>query len=569
MLSDLRLRNTSRVILLGPDTEANPPTDLQIAGRVDPIADAMKIDLHVTPFARQKTLSVDFLLSDIHGNGIIDLDPQLASRLDTAGLQSGRLSATLNATLQLQTVRPTDFDLNYGGKLDFDVKDISFRADPTGPVLMGVGEIRSDGIVVKPNSGGVEIRELDIDNIVGRATRDGRGIHALGLTIKEHPVAQPQPVLAPPQLAPALAPAPIVAVNNSQPPTEIKIDRLLVSGMDFRFEDQTATPRFVFPIDGLDLEAQGLSSLALVQEIPIRFDLLVSAAKVPLPSAQGGFKQLEDRDLFSQITASGAITLYPHLKGWAKASLNGFELSSLYGIAQQHDVKLGAGTFDGNLDVRLPGDGSVDSSTKLVLTDLSLSEPPHGIITRTLKLPAPLDLVIASLQDQDGSITVPLNVPFEKGNLRTGAIAASAVGAFGQIIATAIASSPLKIANLFGGGKKESHEPPVIVSFPAGYAELGSQQMSTLTSLAKQLKADQSLDVILRGDLGRADVVVAGERSNPTPDDALALANSLNRRRDELLAARFERLARPAGISRFRRHRARAGGDRKTPHHQS
>ena len=38
--------------------------------------------------------------------------------------------------------------------------------------------------------------------------------------------------------------------------------------------------------------------------------------------------------------------------------------------------------------------GSIALNSKFVLTDLSLSEPPNGLIYRALKLPAPLDAAI-------------------------------------------------------------------------------------------------------------------------------------------------------------------------------
>jgi hypothetical protein len=540
VISDLHLRNTSKLAWLGRDTEANPPTDLELTGHLDPLADLLKVDVHAVPFARQKTLAVDLSLSGIHGRGLTELNPSLASRIDPAGLQAGQFTASLTAALKLQTVEPTDFGTQYGGKLDFDLKDADFKADPAGPILLEVGDVHSEGIIIQPNSAGVDLRELEIDNISGRVVRDHDGLHVLGLTIKPQPAASTKPTTLPAPDISAPRPPTTPAIATSAPPGPVlKIDRLLVSGMDFRYDDQTTSPPLIAPINGLDVEVQGLSNTALIQEIPIRFSVLINSAKIPLPSLQNGSVQLEQRDLFSQITSSGEVSLYPNLKGWAKASLNGFELTSLHGLAEQEKLKLGGGTFDGDVDLRFSGDGSVDSTTRLVLTDLSLSEPPNGIITRTLKLPAPLDLVISALQDQDGSITIPLNVSTHRGQLDTGSIVASGVSAMAQIIATAIATSPLKLANLVGfGGNNKDKLPPVAVSFPPGYSGLGPEQTIALRALVIRLQQDKSLQVALRHDLGSDDVALAAERVNPSPDDALALAGLLNRRRTALLSAR-------------------------------
>jgi len=147
--------------------------------------------------------------------------------------------------------------------------------------------------------------------------------------------------------------------------------------------------------------------------------------------------------------------------------------------------------------------------------------------------------VIAALQDQDGSITIPLNVSTRRGQLSGGAIVASGVSALAQIVATAIATSPLKLANLVGfGGNYKDKEPPLVVSFPPGYSGLGPQQTSDLRALVARLQDDKSLQVALRHDLGNADIALAAERVNPTSDDAVALVGSLSRRRTALLSAR-------------------------------
>jgi len=310
--------------------------------------------------------------------------------------------------------------------------------------------------------------------------------------------------------------------------------------MNFRFEDRTANPPFICPINGLDLEAKGLSTLMLTQPLPIRFGLIVNAAKVPLPSRQGSATAVDSRELFSQITAGGQVALYPKPTGWAKAAIDGFELTSLSGIARESKVELGAGTFDGNVDVRFPGDGSADTSTRLVLTDLSLSEPHNGPISRSLKLPAPLDAVIIALQDQDGSITIPLNVNLEGGKLDEGQVAASAAGAFAQILATAMASSPLKLVNLIGiTGKKDNEQPPVVIDFPAAYYELDPAQSAVLDAVVRRLEAHKSYDVTLRHEFGSQDIALVSERSNPSSDDLLAMINTLDLRRAALLEARL------------------------------
>ena len=210
------------------------------------------------------------------------------------------------------------------------------------------------------------------------------------------------------------------------------------------------------------------------------------------------------------------------------------------GLAHEEKITVGGGTFDGDVDLRFAGDGTIDTSTRLVLTDLSLAEPPNGFISQTLKLPASLDVVIAALQDQDGSITIPLNVAIHQGQLDMASVLGTGVGALGEIIATAIASAPLKLAGLLAPGKQTEAELPVTISFPAGYSDLGPDQIAPLSALAVRLQKDDSLRVTLRSTAGRDDVWLASQRVNPGTENALALADALSRRRNALLAARLD-----------------------------
>ncbi|MGD0462945.1 MAG: DUF748 domain-containing protein [Tepidisphaeraceae bacterium] len=533
VVSNLEIRNIKSIALLGRDPESNPPTEIQITGGIDPVADQFAVDVKATPFSRQKAFGVDLTVSGIHGAGLTAVAPQLAAKIDGRGMTNGQFQASLLATLKLQTHLPSDFDFSHGGKLDFSLTKTAFRDQPGGPVLAGVGEIHSDGIVLSPNLSGVEFKELEIDNLTARAERKHDGLHVLGLVVKT-PTTRPS--TAPTAQATAQS-SPAIAVDPP-PSGAIKIDRLLVSGIDCRVEDQTCDPPAIIPINGLDVEVQNLSSQPKLDDKPVRFNLLASADKVPLP----GREPSEDasRELFSQIAGSGVVSLCPNLKGWTKLSLSGFELLGVRGLAHEEKITVGGGTFDGDVDLRFPGDGTVDTSTRLVLTDLSLSEPPNGFISHTLRLPAPLDVVIAALQDQDGSITIPLNVSVERGQLNTASVVGAGVGALAEIITTAVASAPLKLAGSLLGGKQSDAEPPIKVSFPAAYSDLGPDQIAQLEALAVRLQKKDSLRVTLRSDAGRDDVWLAGRRVNPGVENAVVLADALARRRDALLAARLD-----------------------------
>jgi len=353
------------------------------------------------------------------------------------------------------------------------------------------------------------------------------------------PTTRPtQTAAAPPAPIVQDDPPPLAAAPNPDPPPIVKIDRLLISGIDCRVEDETCEPPAVVPINGLDVEVTNLTNRPSAGDQPIRFNLLASADKVSVPGREGSAD--ENRELFSQIAGSGEIAMVPQPKGWAKLSLSGFELLGVRGLAHEERITVGGGTFDGDVDLRFTGDGTIDTSTRLVLTDLSLSEPPNGFISHTLRLPASLDVVIAALQDQDGSITVPLNIPIRQGQFSSASVVGAGVGALAEIVTTALASAPLKLAGLLLGSKQNAAEPPVRISFAAGYAYVSPDQFPQLKALSEQLRKDDSLRVTLRCDAGRDDVWLAGQRVNPGVEDTAVLAAAFERRRDALLAAHLD-----------------------------
>jgi hypothetical protein len=554
MIRSVRLHNTAPIAWLGRDPEANPPTQLQLAGRVDPLFDKFNVDIQAVPFSKQKTLNTKLLVDQIHGNGLVAVVPEIKTYVDGFGLKAGRFESESEISAKLNNVSPADFGLAYGGKINFSVKNAAFRVDPSQDPVAGVGEIDSEGIVVGPNFKNVEVKELEIDDLLARAMRDNAGIHALGLLIKIPALATTQPVMAsaandpaptakpstptPPPAPPAPSAPTQLAAAASKPTNLYKIDSLIISGCDVQIEDRTAAPPLIMPINSLDVTVKNISNMLPYDPEPCQFNVLVNAGKSPMLAAHSAdISKLEERELFSQASAVGKVALYPKLTGWTKLSVSGFELASLHGLASQHNVTLNGGTFDSDIDLRYPGDGSIDTSNKLVVTDLAVTEPDNGPISKILKLPAPLDVVLGVVQDADGSITMPINFSVQNEHIDETEIATSAVGAVGSIVTNAIAAAPLKLLGL--GGKPTTVQPVTLV-FPPGYASVSLDQASDLQGLIKKLTDDDSLVATLRHDVGSEDISLAGDRVNPTPQDALLLAARLQQRKGELLTARAQ-----------------------------
>src|SRR5262249_54470578 len=145
------------------------------------------------------------------------------------------------------------------------------------------------------------IKSIEITKPIGRVQRDDKGICAAGLLI---------PLAAAPTTAPTTAeaspatqeivvettlPAPTSAVAV-RPKNEIRLDRLTVSGVDFHIEDTTSTPPTRIVLNGLDVDVRDVSNQMPYNGKPMRFSVLVTSDKVPLPIRRSKFTAHESSE---------------------------------------------------------------------------------------------------------------------------------------------------------------------------------------------------------------------------------------------------------------------------------
>ncbi|HSV12746.1 MAG TPA: DUF748 domain-containing protein, partial [Tepidisphaeraceae bacterium] len=401
VVSDLSLTNIDRIEWLGKDPAGKAPTHLRLTCRIDPVMDQLTLDALVAPFAQQPSLQLDVLATGVRGDGLTALAPALKANVDGSQLTDGRLAAHFETAVKLERRSPLEFDLSRGCDVDLLLKNVEYRAMDKGPVLAGLEELRADAVRIEPANSLVHARTLEITKPIGFVTQDEAGIRALGWLIKlPANVAATQPVtVATDAVAtePATAPAPAVAVATKPWAGDVRIDQLLISGLDARFEDHSCDPPLVVPLNGLDVEVRDVSTRSLHEPgRPIRFNAIVNGGKVRLPKrgqskVKSAEQQYEQRELFSQITVNGSLTLYPQMTGWAKTSVSGLELTALAGPAKRQNVTLRNGTYDSTFEARMKSDGVIETNARLIFTDLSVSEPADGPIAKLLKLPGGLD----------------------------------------------------------------------------------------------------------------------------------------------------------------------------------
>jgi hypothetical protein len=483
--------------------------------------------------------------------------------LDGSELDGGTFDLRLRAELDARWRGPGQLDLRRGFGLELEVDECALRGREGGPVLAGVEQLAVDVRRIAPDSGSVHVRSIQVVRPSGRVAVRADGLHALGLVLKPTAPAAGADGEATPA-ADAVAPAgggaarsPAVAADARSTPPELRVDELVVSGLDFELRDEVSDPPCILPLDAFELHVRGLTSRALVEPHPVRFQASLGAAPVELPkrveaiALPFGFAQaaaaaltggsdevgVESRRVLDELAVRGRLRLAPALSGTIDVSLVGLELPAFRGPAAASGVQIGDGLLDAGTSLRFDG-GDLDVRTGFTFRHLSLSEEPGGPISTYLRLPAPLDTVLFALRNEAGEHRLSPSFHVAQGSIGGGEIARVAAQTLAEQIASAVAAAPLRVAgtatDLFGLGGDEQLPEPVAAPFAAADPALTPAGRAAVAELAEVLAGDPRLVAVLEHQYGEADLARAMELGNPTPEQVAHLALRLRQRLAEL-----------------------------------
>ncbi|MGC9260712.1 MAG: DUF748 domain-containing protein [Phycisphaerae bacterium] len=616
------LCNTAPISCLGTAPARSAAIALQLTARVNGMARNVNMAYHLKPFASNPRAKLHVVISGIRGAGLAREFPALAKHFNVNTLTNGQFSADGALQLHMDRRSPIAFNFHRQFMASVKISHVAFAAEPHGPILAGVAEVDAEKINVQPSRSAITIALLNIRTPVFRLTHDAAGLHILGMTLKSasgnspasapkasqstaqktkinvtiktvrtsstqagKPPANVEKVIKVSIKKPATLqpPARRVVASHHQLPA-ILIKRLIVGGIHAQYIDRTTTPNICIPLTALEAQVLNLGTVPLMKHIPVRFNVIAYAGAVrtlhSLPKADASRTGKSDqvlpvamiqdlvhqkggakKALFSQLAANGQLYMYPHLQGWSTLSLNGLYLADLAPLAKEYGMTLTGGTFDSSSDLRFHANNHVDLHTKLVFSNLNISEPAHGPLAKLLNLPAPLNVAIAAIQAPDGSITIPISVPINGDAFSRSAVTGQVFGNMAQVVALGIASSPLKLANglagLFGSGKlKAVKEPPVKLAFSPGSTALTLQDWSMLRALGRRLRRHDSLQVIVRQTISTADVAIAALRANPSRNECLQMIAALKNRQNRLLLQRRQQVGALRGDLAIRLSRA-------------
>jgi hypothetical protein len=346
----------------------------------------------------------------------------------------------------------------------------------------------------------------------------------------------------------------------------IRIDQILVNGIDFSFVDRTSNPSMHIPLTGLDVEVRDFTTQGIEKTKPIRFNAILTAGEVSLPrknkeqvavnndmgditSAKFGTES-KDSDvmgkhlLFQEMSATGRLSLYPKPDGWVKAGLSGLELVNFKGTAGQVGMTLNDGILDASVDMRFRKEGTVTTRSQLVFTDLSLTEPPDGFLLQLLSLPTSLDTVLFILQDSEGAIKLPLAFKIDEDGLSRGQVVNAAIGATASLIANAVANSPFRIAGTVGDilgaeeKEKKAELETYVLQYASGVTAVSEEQFQEFERLLMRIQKDKNVTATIRHQLGGGDIKYADSLVNLSQKDSIKLLTQLKLDKKVLLTTR-------------------------------
>ncbi len=556
----IALANPQPLVLLNSEPTELPPFEFQLTASAAPLLDRLQIDLQCAPFIGQPELQLSCVAQGIHGDRIQQWNPALAKALDGAAVTDGQFSCKLESNLRLRRRSALDFNMADGFGLEATLSNLEYRAQPDGEILLGLEAAYVDVKKMDPATGDLHIKTISLTKPQGRVQMTNEGMQVLGLTLlatPDQPAAESSATELPQSGQPEAANSPVADVQvveasmSKSKPAELRVDELLVEGIDFQYLDTSVDPPMLLPLEGLDIEIKKFTSRSLTEPIPLRFGLALNAGLVGMPEdlAQEARVRLSpdkmQRPLFDELAVSGRLKLFPKPTGWVKVNLSALELVGLRGMANSAMVEIGNGVLDFGTILNFQQDGDVDVDANIIFTDLSMDEPAGGPISRYLKLPAPLDQVLFLLRNEDGEHRIPLSFGLSDGGISAAEIAQVSVSTFGQILAKAIAASPFRVvgglgslAGLGGDGVRDFSGDIVALEFAPADASLTKAEQARLRPLVDLLYDQEDLVVVLQHEFSMADLQRGAILANPSEDSCKDLAMQLRHKKASMLRKR-------------------------------
>lgn len=686
IVAALRLASEGPIVIDSNErSDAAPPIRLALTANVEPLGAALGLKLHAEPLASEPLVRADFAVSGIDANKLAELVPGVFDTSEPPRVTDGVLGGSVEGRLIFRRRGPLDFDIAHGFGALVQVKDVAFRERPDGEILAGLDGLRASVKRMAPATGDVHLDQIEISTPRLSVVKRAAYTEVAGLRFPNPtpapagdanaPIAESTPAPVAPA-EPVAATEPAEPGKAATPAPELRVDELLVHGIAVEVRDETANPPFVLPLEKLEIEVRNATTRALVQPIPIRFNVQLGSGLVDLPvrkapeplvpsvgnlaggvadlgsgaitagidvgkgaldvgkgalgagaegvgkigDALGGLvfgkkkeetsgvapetatpdpaapsaaeseattdaatapaetsesapepaPELEKRLLFEEIELKGQLALVPTPRGNVDIRISAFELLGVKGIAEAAGVTISEGLLDLGVQTRFLGADGLNITTVTSFENLSLTEPANGPISRYLQLPAPLDVVVFALRDEESVMRIPLRVAIKPDDISLTGILGSVTATLAEMIARAIAHSPLRAVGAvgdiggaamgavglenvgletvgldkglsaigLGGSDAPKAEDRTELAFSVADAVVGPANREKIALIASTMLEEPETKVVLSHRLVRQDVERAKVLVNPARGAIDEIVVGLKHRRAELVARR-------------------------------
>jgi|GEM_PF-6200195 len=573
--ASLRLVSDAPAVLFDPEGETTP-LSLRLEGALEPGVERVALELTATPDEGGVELTATLAVEGVSDRGLVRAWPDLGATLAEGGVEDGRLNLSLDARIDAPRTSAVAFDLRRLVDATLEVRDAAFvprpDAEPGFALESARVQLRSlggDGVPLRLGevevvNARVEIEELaDATSIAGlrlRRADDGADADAdADGSAESNDDATPSEDSADD------------GSRSAPSGPGVAIDHLAWTGLDLAYTDRRHDPPTRLPIDTLDLDARNLVLGGPLRR-PVQFRASVRGAAVDLPEQPeetdilsslareltgSGERKRSERRWLDELVVAGNIAPGQTLEGWVRTELYGFELLALESLAGDNGVEIGGGVVDSDVRVDLRGNDGQRIKSRTTFTTLSVKEPANGPISRFLRLPAPLDVVLWVLRNERGEQVVPLSFTIDDSGVSTTELVRQGTQALVLLITDALAASPLRLGgglldivgfDPFGGDDEvEGAGDPVTLAFDAGATRLDDAAQTALTDVLRVLAADDTVVYRVGHVFSPTDLERARAFAVPDPAASADLASRLEVERDEIvarLAYGRERLAR-------------------------
>jgi hypothetical protein len=481
--------------------KADDPTtavlDLKLASHCPGIFDETLVTLRAIPFDAEPQLRLVLDLKGLSGSEIANRSPELAAKYDLSGLKHALAHAGLNFTVKthgrIDTLGASQTPL----ALELGIDSLEMRSSPTGPLLLGLDDMRVDISGYDLSTGAAQIRKVEITNPTVVCSKEQAGFRMFDVIFKK-----PDPTAEPPPPAPAPDP-------NAPPPAPWSIEKLTMGDGEFVYHDMSLSPPVELQMSQWEVEVLGLTNAWRTTKRPMRISIRSRAGT------------------YDDFKIKGQLALAPRLEGDLQVRCLQLRLDKISGYTTGD---YGLDLKSGRLDIEGPWNfkqGHVTGIPTVVLFDPEVEDLDSDKETAALGVGGLKGKIDLLKNEEDNVELKDVKMEFDLDErLKLDKSKAPANFGVGQIVKQALGGALSgALGKIVPGSKphpkKTDAEARKQQAIPFGPVEtkLVESTHVELDALAQHLIDEPLYYVSLRGEVGRDDDRRARILASPSVDD--------------------------------------------------